>query len=75
MTKRLKDTSWAHSPLPKVEAVEERLLICEECQERVNGIDDYVQSISAAALKIRHVESPPKLRVRTAGWGAATGGG
>jgi predicted anti-sigma-YlaC factor YlaD len=49
-----------------VEQVEEHLLSCEECQKRLDAAADFVESISAAASKLRAKQSPPQLRLRTA---------
>jgi len=52
-------------PPQEIEEVEEHLLACEECQERLEDAAEFVRSMSAAALVVRHMESPS--RVRTAG--------
>jgi anti-sigma factor RsiW len=50
------------SPL-RVKEVEEHLLVCETCQERLDGTSDFVQSISAAVLELRQMKAPFTLRV------------
>ena len=56
---------------PEVEEIEGHLLICEECQERLDGTSDFVQSISAAALELRQIQSASTLLVRTRSAGAS----
>jgi hypothetical protein len=49
-------------PSLRVAEVEEHILICEECQDRLDGTSVFVQSISAAALKFRQDDIPPTYR-------------
>ena len=49
-----------------VAKVEEHLLICEECRERLDGTADFVASISAAASKLKRTQSPSGRRPHTA---------
>ena len=51
----------------QVEDVEEHLLICEACQERMEGTAVLVASISAASSRLRHDAIRTRLRFRTAG--------
>ena len=57
----------------QAEELEEHLLICEGCRERVDSMSDFVQSISAAALVVRQTEFPAAIRVRTAGAHVSSG--
>jgi uncharacterized CHY-type Zn-finger protein len=40
-------------PALEVESLEEHLLICAECRDRLTAADDYVAAMEAAAAKIR----------------------
>jgi hypothetical protein len=42
------------------EAVEEHLLLCEECQDRLTDIDDFIGAIRAAAPAQESAQSRPK---------------
>lgn len=37
-------------PAPEVESLEEHLLICAECRDRLQATDEYVAAMTAAAL-------------------------
>jgi uncharacterized CHY-type Zn-finger protein len=40
-------------PAPEVESLEEHLLICGGCRDRLTAADEYVSATRAAAAKIR----------------------
>ena len=40
-------------PAPEVESLEEHLLICSECRDRLESTEQYVAAMRAAAAKIR----------------------
>jgi anti-sigma factor RsiW len=46
-------------PAPKVESLEEHLLVCAGCRYRLTAADEYVAAMRAAAAKIRKDEAPP----------------
>jgi uncharacterized CHY-type Zn-finger protein len=40
-------------PAPEVESLEEHLLICSACRDRLTATDEYVTAMCSAAAKIR----------------------
>jgi hypothetical protein len=40
-------------PGPEVESLEEHLLICAGCRDRLKDTDEYVAAVKAAAVRIR----------------------
>jgi anti-sigma factor RsiW len=40
-------------PAPESDRLEEHLLICPECRDRLESTDHYVAALKAAAAKIR----------------------
>ena len=40
-------------PAPEVESLEEHLLICGGCRERLESTDEYVAAMRSAAAKVR----------------------
>jgi predicted anti-sigma-YlaC factor YlaD len=40
-------------PAPEVEILEEHLLICSACRDRLTAVDQYVAAMRAAAVTIR----------------------
>jgi len=49
-------------PDAEVARMEEHLLVCESCQQRVAGTDEYVTSMSRAAFSLRQTQSDPRWR-------------
>ena len=43
---------------PEVGEVEEHLLLCETCRDRMDSSKDFVESMSAAAFELRNREAP-----------------
>jgi anti-sigma factor RsiW len=55
---------YSMGDLPDAEAarIEEHLLVCEACRQRVAGTDDYVASMSRAARAMRQKQIDPRWR-------------
>jgi hypothetical protein len=45
-----------------MQRVEEHLLVCAECRERLNSTDEYVDAMRAATKEAREEESRPTKR-------------
>src|SRR5262245_61394504 len=51
---------------PELEQLEEHLLICESCQDRLDTTEKYVKAMQGAARRLRQ-EERSKAKVATAG--------
>jgi hypothetical protein len=61
-------------PEPQLAAVEEHLLVCPECQDRLEETDAYVEAMRAAALEARRETSSLRRPGRTRFFLAAAAG-
>ncbi len=54
-------------PEEKAEVLEEHILICEGCRERLDGADAYVRAMRSGAARLRREEAPRKMASRSHG--------
>jgi hypothetical protein len=54
----LEQYSLGTLPEPQAEPLEEHLLVCEQCQDRLNQTDAFIAAIQAAARKLRNEPNP-----------------
>jgi hypothetical protein len=56
----LETYSMGHLPEEQVPPLEEHVLMCSGCQDRLTSIDQYIQVARAAALELEHKKAAPK---------------
>jgi hypothetical protein len=57
---QVEDYCLGQLPEPELSELEEHLLVCEACQQRVTEVDGYVRSMRHASTRIRAEEQKPR---------------
>jgi hypothetical protein len=67
----LEEYALGHLNEAEEEVVEEHLLLCHECQDRLGDIDDFVRALRVASPAVEAGPSRAKTRIQERLWGLA----